>query len=222
MKKVLILFLLLLTIFLIFPEIDIAFTSLFYDGTFYLSYNNFVYFIHKGVKPAMIIFTILLIILLIRNSIKDNLFFSKKEIIYLLIVLIVGPILVVNLIFKENSGRVRPRHTIYFGGEKNFTPPFIFSKNCKTNCSFVCGHASAGFYFLAFIPLVRRKKLMATLALTLGFTIGAVRIVQGSHFLSDVIFSAFFVYFSYKLVYYLMFKLKQSNKSPKKSYLIEI
>ncbi len=208
MKKTIILFIILASIFLLFPQIDIKFSSLFFDGKFFLAEHPFVKFLYHLVVYIIITFTILLISLLIANLIFKKDFFNigRKKLIYLLVSLIIGPILVINLVFKENWGRARPKHTDIFGGDKNFTPAFIISNNCDTNCSFVCGHASAGFYFLTLIPLFRRKKLIASLALGYGGVIGLVRIVQGGHFLSDVIFSAFFIYFSYKVIYYLIFE----------------
>ena len=205
------LFIILATIFLLFPHIDIDFSSLFYDesrGGFYLSENIIIKFFYKFVVVVIQTFTLLIILLLLISGIlkKEFLNLTKKKLIYLLLVLALGPIAIVNLVFKDNWGRVRPRHIVEFKGDKNFTPAFIKTNQCDKNCSFVCGHASAAFYFFALIPLVRFRKTMALFAFSFGSLIGLVRIVQGGHFLSDVIFSGFFVYFSYRIVYYLMFK----------------
>ena len=121
--------------------------------------------------------------------------------------MIIGPVLIVNGILKETSGRARPRHVTEFGGTKQFTPAFVFTDQCDKNCSFVCGHASAGFYFVSLALLFkgRKKKIIFWSAVTAGGIIGLIRIMMGGHFLSDVIFSFVFVYLSSLLLYFRMF-----------------
>ncbi len=201
------------TLFLLFPHIDIAFSSIFFDvqtGKFIYKESQVVRFLYHFVIKVVQLFAIGVIALLLLSLYYKKEFFnlSKKKLLYLLVVLIVGPILVVNIIFKDNWGRARPAHIVEFNGTQKFTPPFVKTNQCDTNCSFVCGHASAAFYFFALIPLVapRHQRAVAWFALTFGTLIGLVRIVQGGHFLSDVIFSGFFVYFSYKIVYWVMFE----------------
>ncbi len=125
-----------------------------------------------------------------------------------MLTILLGPGLVINLILKDNVDRARPHHIIQFGGDKQFTPAFVVSDQCEKNCSFVCGHASAGFSLMAIAFLVRRelKNRILLIASTIGFVIGAVRIIQGGHFFSDVIFSFFFTFFTLRILYYLMYE----------------
>lgn len=51
----------------------------------------------------------------------------------------------------------------------------------------------------------RRKRLLAVSILA-GSAIGLVRVVEGGHFLSDVIFSGLFVYFAARISFNLIFK----------------
>ena len=127
--------------------------------------------------------------------------------------MLLGPLLVVNGIMKEFSGRARPRHVVEFAGDKKFTPAFFISDQCKKNCSFVSGHSSAGFYFvsLALLYAGKRRKIIFWSAVTAGGIIGAVRIIQGGHFLSDVIFSFVFVYLTSLLLHYGMFKNNETT-----------
>jgi len=208
-------------LFLLFPYIDIAFSSLFFDthtGKFAYKDSDIVRFLYHFVIKVIQLFTIGVIILLVLTLYCKKEFFniSKKKLLYLIVVLIVGPILVVNILFKDNWGRARPSHIVEFNGTQKFTPPFVKTNQCDTNCSFVCGHASAAFYFFALIPLVapRNRKAVAWFALLFGTLIGLVRIIQGGHFLSDVIFSGFFVYFSYKIVYWVMFERNVQHSKP--------
>lgn len=138
---------------------------------------------------------------------------KKKAYLYLILAMLLGPLLVVNGLMKEFSGRARPRHVVEFAGNKTFTPAFIISDQCKKNCSFVSGHASAGFYFVALSLLFtgNRRRIIFWSAVAAGGFIGLVRIIQGGHFLSDVIFSFVFVYLTSLLLHYGMFKNDQTN-----------
>ena len=97
-------------------------------------------------------------------------------------------------------GTAAPYSTIPFGGDQKFLP--VFQNGCSQDyASFPCGHASMGFYLMApaFFLYRRRPRLAAAflcLGLIAGFTIGMARIVEGSHFASDVIWSGGFVYFT--------------------------
>ena len=114
---------------------------------------------------------------------------------FMIAVLIVGPGVVTNLILKDNVGRARPRDVIEFGGNKMFTPPLTVAHECPRNCSFVSGEASsmfAAFFALALLLPQYRLALLAT-ALSTGLLAGIVRMVQGAHFLSDILFAGVFM-----------------------------
>lgn len=202
-------------LFLIYPQIDIKISSFFYkEGVgFYLANAPFAKLIYKATIILTVVFSITLLILFIADTIfkKEFLGVKKKVIAYLLITLILGPGVIVNLLFKNNWGRARPSQIEQFGGDKKFTPAFIKTDQCEKNCSFTSGHAAAAFFFLALVPLFRDKKariIAALAAISWGAFVGFVRILQGGHFLSDVVFSAFFVYFTARVVYYFMFERK--------------
>jgi lipid A 4'-phosphatase len=78
------------------------------------------------------------------------------------------------------------------------------SDQCDDNCSFPSGHAALGFWAIAFALLAppRRRKLAVAAAVGFGALIGAVRIAQGAHFLSDVIASGLLVGVVCRLMYY--------------------
>lgn len=114
---------------------------------------------------------------------------------FMIAVLVMGPGVVANFILKDNVGRARPRDVIEFGGSKEFAPPLVPSAECARNCSFVSGEASsmfALFFGLALaLPRYRRRLLVA--GLTIGLVAGGVRIIQGAHFFSDVMFAGVFM-----------------------------
>ena len=173
-----------------------------------MSQNPIVQFSHKYTQ-VFTVFTAFLLVLLLIIAIfaKKEPIFSKKAIMFLLISLILGPGLLVNTVFKDNFGRARPSQIKEFGGQKEFTRVFEISNNCAKNCSFACGHSSAAYWFLSFgfvvAPPLRRRVFIA--ALIFGTLVGVGRMVQGGHFLSDVIFSLFFVYFASKITYEIMY-----------------
>ena len=76
---------------------------------------------------------------------------------FLVILLIIGPGLLVNSVFKEMWGRPRPREVIQFGGKKEFLHPW--QKGIAHNGrSFPSGHASAAFYMTAPFFIYRRRR----------------------------------------------------------------
>ena len=121
--------------------------------------------------------------------------FPRRIAVFLLLSLSLGPGLLVNVLLKDQLGRPRPVQTINFGGKHAHVRPFVPSNACYRNCSFVSGHASMGFYLLSFafvFPKFRRK--WVGIGLVAGGAIGYVRMAQGGHFLSDVVFAFFAVY----------------------------
>ncbi len=135
--------------------------------------------------------------------------FNTRVALYLLAALALGPGLVVHTVFKDHWGRARPRDVIEFGGDRTFTPAFVISDQCDRNCSFVAGHSSMGFYFLALAFLARRRRYRVYLAVGgFGGLTGLGRIAQGAHFLSDVIFSGLLVFAVAYVLFYYIFRLK--------------
>ena len=197
-------------IFIFFPNIDIYVSSLFFDKQkgFFLNRNNTLVAIHQTVPYIASAFATTYITLLLLSFFKTLPLKSlcRTRIIFLILTLSLGPGVLVNSIFKDNWGRARPLQTEIFGQDKKFTPAFVITNQCNRNCSFTSGDASVGFAIFAFAFIYRRKKYYINmLAITAGSLLGTARIMQGSHFLSDVIFSGIFVYFTCWSLYKLMF-----------------
>lgn len=192
-------------IFVIFPEIDVFISSLFYDGNFYLKGSLYEVFFYKSVPVVVTTLAVGSITIFLYNQVTKNNFLSitKRKILYIVLVLALAPGLIVNATFKENWGRARPAEIKQFGGDKTFTPAFVLS-NQKGN-SFSSGHGSAAFSILGFALLMRkRKKLWITLALTYGVAVSFARIIGGGHFLSDNVTSFFIVYITTHILYYFI------------------
>ncbi len=117
----------------------------------------------------------------------------RRQCLVLVLSVALGPGLLVNGLLKPAWGRARPRQIEQFGGTavyRNWWQP----GGPGTGKSFPSGHAAMGFVLVAGVILVppqrtrlRRVVLVATLAY--GGLMSMTRIVQGGHFLSDVLWS---------------------------------
>jgi lipid A 4'-phosphatase len=108
----------------------------------------------------------------------------------LALVLLLGAGALVNGALKEQWGRPRPREVQDFSGVHPFVPALHPSRECVHNCSFVSGHAATGFALIAvgvFGPHAARQRWWR-IGAAAGVAVGTVRVVQGAHFLSDVVF----------------------------------
>lgn len=173
---------------------------------------NFLY--DYGTLPALIT-AIAGLVIFVASYFTRNLARYRKPGLFLALVMILAPGLLVNAIFKEHWGRPRPRNVTEFKGEYEFEQPLEYDESSPGN-SFPSGHASMGFYFftLYFLSRGRKKNLSPWIflfSLSFGILMGAVRMAQGGHFVSDVLWSAGFVYLSSALLYHL---LGMGNFSP--------
>lgn len=162
---------------------------------------------HYGVVPAWIVSLSALGVLI--ASIRARRFRPWRRVcIFLVLVMAVGPGLVVNDVFKKNWGRPRPLDVYQFDGDRAFVPVLAKSPSGNGN-SFASGHASTGFYlFTPYFFLRRRRRAWAMSFLALGLAygsfVGLARMVQGAHFLSDVVWAAGLVYFTGLIFYYIL------------------
>ncbi len=122
----------------------------------------------------------------------------RRSAVFLLLLLAIGPGLIVNVLLKDNLGRARPREIMECGGTHPYTE--IWQKGTTgSNSSFPSGHASIAFYTLAPWFIFRDgKKKTATgfllFGLGFGIAVGLARMLQGGHFLSDVLWAGGIVY----------------------------
>jgi lipid A 4'-phosphatase len=116
---------------------------------------------------------------------------SNSKWLFLVVCLAVGPGLVANALLKDHWGRARPSQIVEFGGIKAYSQPLVVSNQCARNCSFVAGEPSTAyvtFFAGAFLFPSFRRRLFAA-GIIGGLLAGLMRISQGGHFLSDVIFA---------------------------------
>jgi lipid A 4'-phosphatase len=196
-----------LLFFALYPQIDIVVSSFFYNNGFYLKNSFLAELFYYGLMwLSLATFVFLVVILIYQLYLKiDFKYLNKKAILFLLAFFIIAPGIVTNTVIKDHSGRDRPKDIIEFGGKMKFRPYYDFNGNCDHNCSFVSGHAAGAFAFLAFALVFRSKKIFYTV-FSFAVLMGIVRIVQGGHFLSDVVFAFILNYFLLSIVYYVFYK----------------
>jgi lipid A 4'-phosphatase len=104
---------------------------------------------------------------------------------------ILGIGVIVNIVLKDGVGRPRPRETLSFNGQATYVPVLVLSQSCGSNCSFVSGHAATGFALmsLGIFSIRRRRVFWLVTGALMGLSIGLVRVAQGGHFLSDIVFA---------------------------------
>jgi membrane-associated PAP2 superfamily phosphatase len=128
----------------------------------------------------------------------------RRQSLFIVLLLALGPGLVVNVILKDHFGRPRPSDLIEFGGTQHFVQFWQFGSGGK-NSSFPSGHASIAFFLMALWFIYRWKNRPKALfflltGLLFGLLVGIARIMQGAHFLSDVLWAGGLVYITGELL----------------------
>jgi lipid A 4'-phosphatase len=201
-------------VFSVLPDIDLWMSGLFYrpDGGFYLKESWWAVAIYDSIPIIAVTVGVGSLVLLIVNFVRKRQLgpLSNRFLLFVLAALAVGPGLVVNAGFKDNWGRARPRDVTEFAGDRQFTPALQPTDQCDRNCSFVAGHPSVVYWLAALgfaVAAGRRRNRIFLAAAALGLVAGLGRIVQGGHFLSDVIFSGLAVFTVIWLLATYVFKL---------------
>ena len=186
-------------IFLSYPVIDIWAASLFKWGDGFIMggtalgrfFKNFI----NGLTNFLIYFVLGGLVLSALFHKSGPLFgIGRRGFTFLFASIALGPGIFVNAILKELWGRARPQDVMELGGERLFTPPFIITDQCGSNCSFVSGDVAIAFSSVAFALLLSGELRQKALkwAIFFGLFIGMTRMAQGKHFLSDVFFAGIF------------------------------
>jgi lipid A 4'-phosphatase len=136
---------------------------------------------------------------------------GKTEWLFLAACLAAGPGLVANLILKDQWGRARPRHIVELGGAKAFTPALLLADQCRRNCSFVSGEASSTYvtFYAAAVLIPQWSATLVVVGTIAGLATGLIRMSQGGHFLSDVVFAGVFMALTVLLLRALVLRRRQ-------------
>jgi len=201
-----------LLLFLIFapfsPQID-----LYISGLFYSSGQGFYdhFFFHAlfeygevfGIATGALACAVFVLSLFWQRFKK-----WRRGAVVMVLTLVLGAGIIVNLGFKGHWARPRPKQVVEFGGKHAYQPfwlPHIQNKEDPQK-SFPSGHVAMGFYFLSFCFVSKRYHshllfyigLFFTLFLGCGLMVG--RVVQGGHFVSDVLAAALIMWYVTKFL----------------------
>ncbi|PQO44913.1 phosphatase PAP2 family protein [Blastopirellula marina] len=161
-----------------------------------------------GPIPAIALFVISASTLLF-SFVVPRLRPMRKGALFCTLAILIGPGILINSVLKPNWGRPRPCDIVAFGGTQNYVPPGTIGPY-ELAKSFPSGHASMGFVFMlpAFLLLGKRNKLAAAIfgvGFLMGCGVGASRIAEGGHFLSDIAWSGAIVYFTGLALYLALY-----------------
>jgi membrane-associated PAP2 superfamily phosphatase len=129
----------------------------------------------------------------------------RRQAVFLLLSVVIGPGLLINAIFKDHWDRPRPREIVAFGGPLQYVVAPLPGR--ESGKSFPCGHCSVGFLYGAGWWVWRRRRptrarISLGVGLVAGVALGLGRMAAGGHFLSDVVWSLILAYAVCHLIYY--------------------
>lgn len=198
-----------LVIFLLLPQVD-----LWFSGLFFVPGRGFAL---RGWAPLVVVYRLVpwlawsVVVIVALGAawlfLTQRPFWrlDRKALLFIALSTAIGPGLLTNTVLKDHWGRARPEQITAFGGPLRFTPAPLPAAQCRRNCSFVSGHAALAFSLVAFaflLPSGKTRRRGIAAALGVGTAVGAVRIAQGGHFLSDVVWAGLLAYGTAALLYW--------------------
>lgn len=207
--------------FVAYPAIDEAVAGLFFDGKGWMGgpASEMLRFALWRFS-ALVLFAAFVLWLVARFRKRPACNGSARVWGLIVLTYALGPGLMADGLLKRFWGRARPADVTGFGGAADFTPPWLPTDQCLSNCSFVSGEVSGatataialvialGLWRDRLSPLAYR--LLAAAALAIPLLSALQRMSSGRHFLSDVIFAALFTLLVASLLRHVMF----GRKSP--------
>jgi len=115
---------------------------------------------------------------------------DRRRIAFVLLTIMLVPGITVPVL-KRVFERPRPAEVKEFGGSQRFVPFLRISPGCPDICaSFPSGETAFGFSLVA-LGLAAESPVAVVAAIAVGCAVGTARVVQGRHFLSDVVMTGF-------------------------------
>jgi lipid A 4'-phosphatase len=191
---------------LAFPQVDLVIASLFHtpgEG-FPALEAGWERLLYRSVELLMLVGNLALLAVwlvnrFLRRREKPWLGLTGRKLGLLLCLLVLVPGLLVNQVFKEHWGRARPVQVTAFGGDRPFTPAFVYTG--AQGGSFSSGHVAAAAYLIAVAHLLGGPR-SGWLAVAVIYTalVAFARMAAGGHFLSDAVTSVCLVLLGYLLL----------------------
>jgi len=203
-------------LFLVWPELDLIVTRYFFDPLnqeFPANALPWVKWVYDDTPVINQWLGLLMLSALLLQWIRPGWpgLRARRSICAWLLVVCIGLGFMVDWVLKDHFGRPHPYQTHVFTGDQDFVPAFYYRPLCEVNCSFVSGHAAGGFVWMAWGMWGWRRRRQAWLlaGVAAGSFIGAARVMQGGHFLSDVVFSGWVIWLSMQAIRAVWLRLRR-------------
>jgi len=208
-------------LFGVFPQIDLSISRYFY-GFIDANHNAFDWRISRSAMMArdvglwigaVLVAPAVLALVLKLIFPRRRLLMSGRAAVFLIVTMALGPGLLVNGILKDHWHRPRPLDVTEFKGDQHFVPWWDPRGDCPANCAFVSGDVSGAFWTLAPAALAppQWRALAYAGAFVLGTGMGALRVMAGGHFFSDVAFAGIFTFLIVWVVHGLIYRWRATR-----------
>jgi lipid A 4'-phosphatase len=207
-------------VFAVYPELDLAIARPFYDVAqqdFSLRFHSTLAWLRSEsmwvvtalIAPAVVALVVKLLLPFTR------MLMSGRAVVFLIATLILGPGLFVNVVMKDHWPRSRPIDVPEFNGSERFVPWWDPRGACPKNCSFVAGESAGAFWTLAPATLAPPpwRPLAYAAAVVFGAAVGALRIVFGGHFFTDVVFAGISMFLIVWLIHGVVYRWRATRLS---------
>ena len=203
-------------LFLVWPELDLIVTRYFFDSLnqeFPANELPWVKWVYDDTPVINQWLGLLMLSALLLQWIRPGWpgLRARRSMCAWLLVVCIGLGFTVDWVLKDHFGRPHPYQTHVFTGDQDFVPAFHYRPLCEVNCSFVSGHAAGGFVWMAWGMWGWRRRRQAWLlaGVAAGSFIGAARVMQGGHFLSDVVFYGWVIWLSMQAIRAVWLRLRR-------------
>lgn len=200
--------------------IDMQLSLWIYESNNHEFYNNYftIFFYEYGVIPGNIMASVAVLLYVFSfflNKIKK----WRKPALLLILTLALGSGFIGHELLKNRWGRPRPKQVVEFGGNQSFRPFYSpnFFQQPEPSKSFICGHCTMGFYFLALALIGKRERspfligLGMSLFVILTIGLSAARLMMGGHFFSDILFAGLIMWYTILGIDWLLFPLEENH-----------
>ena len=206
-------------VFGIWPELDLTLSHAFLlppEGFVTGRVSAFAFFRDISMWPPNAIWVLALLALLAKLALpRRDLLVPGVAAIFLIVTSVGAPLLMMNGLLKQYSGRPRPVAVEQFGGTLEFKAWWDMSGACPRNCSFASGESSQAFWLVAPAALTPPPFRPAAYIIAIGYgtIVALLRMAFGAHFFTDVFFGAYLTYVVIWLMHRLLFRWRRTRLS---------